>query len=67
MPRAFPDHHPFSVGDIEFSDERPVIMTEKDAIKCRGFASSRHWYLPVEAKIEPALESALIGRLSRTP
>ena len=41
-------------------------MTEKDAIKCRGFASGRHWYLPVDAKIEPAFESALIGRLSRT-
>ena len=65
MPRAFPDHHPFSAGDIEFPDERPVIMTEKDAIKCRGFASGRHWYLPVDAKVEPALESALIGRLSR--
>lgn len=66
MPRAFPDHYPFSAGDIEFADERPVVMTEKDAIKCRSFASGHHWYLPVDAKIEPAFESALIGRLSRT-
>ena len=66
IPRAFPDHHPFSAGDIEFPDERPVIMTEKDAIKCRGFAGGRHWYLPVDAEVDPALESDLIARLYRT-
>ena len=64
IPRAFPDHHPFSADDIEFRDERPVIMTEKDAVKCRGFATARHWYLPVDAEVEPALEPALIARLS---
>ena len=66
VPRAFPDHHPFSAADIEFPDERPVVMTEKDAVKCRGFAGGRHWYLPVDAVVEPALESDLIARLSRT-
>ena len=64
VPRAFPDHHPYSPGDLEFPDERPVIMTEKDALKCRGFAGARHWYLPVDAKVDAALESALIDRLS---
>ena len=63
-PRVFPDHHPFTARDIEFQDERPVIMTEKDAVKCRGFANRRHWYLPVDAKVDPAFESDLIARLS---
>lgn len=66
VPRAFPDHHPFSAGDIEFPDERPVVMTEKDAVKCRGFADGRHWYLPVDAEVDSALESDLIDRLSGT-
>ena len=66
IPRAFPDHHPFSAADIAFRDERPVVMTEKDAVKCRGFATGRHWYLPVDAEVEPALESALMARLSAT-
>ena len=66
IPRVFPDHHPFSAADIEFQDERPVIMTEKDAVKCRGFAGGRHWYLPVDAEVDPALESDLLARLSAT-
>ena len=64
IPRAFPDHHRFSAGDIEFPDDQPVIMTEKDAVKCRGFAGRRHWYLPVDAEFDPALEPDLIARLS---
>ena len=62
-PRVFPDHHPFSAGDVEFGDERPVIMTEKDAVKCRSFATVRHWYLPVDAELDPAFETALITRI----
>ena len=62
-PRVFPDHHPFSAGDVEFEDDRPVIMTEKDAVKCRHFATGRHWYLPVDAELDPAFETALIARL----
>ena len=65
VPRAFPDHHPFRAEDLELGDERPVVMTEKDAVKCRGFAGKRHWYLPVEAEVDPALEPDLIARLSR--
>ena len=66
VPRALPDHHPFSAGDIEFPDDRPVIMTEKDAVKCRSFADGRHWYLPVDAEVDSVLESNLIARLSGT-
>ena len=60
----FPDHHPFSAQDLDFGDDRPVIMTEKDAVKCRGFASRRHWYLPVEAELDPSFEPALLARLA---
>ena len=62
-PRVFADHHPFSAGDIAFEDERPVVMTEKDAVKCRRFATARHWYLPVDAVVDPAFEAALVARL----
>ena len=61
--RAFPDHHPFSSDDIDYPDGRPVIMTEKDAVKCRRFATGRHWYLPVDAEVDQALETELIARL----
>ena len=64
VPRVFSDHHSFSAEDIEFRDERPVIMTDNDAVKCRGFVGRRHWYLPVDAEVDPALAPDLIARLS---
>ncbi|RKZ74148.1 MAG: tetraacyldisaccharide 4'-kinase [Candidatus Parabeggiatoa sp. nov. 1] len=47
----FPDHHHYKKADIWFYDNLPVIMTEKDAVKCRHFASPQHWYLPIEAHL----------------
>ncbi len=29
--------------------QQTLLMTEKDAVKCRGFAESNWWYLPVDA------------------
>lgn len=52
---AFADHHPYAASDLEFGDDLPVIMTEKDAIKCRSFARDNWWMLPVEAQIDPGL------------
>jgi len=51
----FPDHHVFARGDLAFGDELPVLMTEKDAVKCGLFADERCWYLPVEARLDPIL------------
>lgn len=59
----FPDHHRFRARDIEFGDALPVLMTEKDAVKCRDFAGERHWYWPVSAQPEAAFEPALLQRL----
>lgn len=50
----FPDHHPFVEADLEFGDDLPVLMTEKDAVKCRAFAAAHRWVVPVEAGIAPA-------------
>lgn len=62
---AFPDHHPFSAGDLEFGDEAPVVMTEKDAVKCMRFANPRHWMFPVNAVLEPAFGDWLLAALAR--
>ena len=45
-----PDHHAFKAGDLNFGDNLPVIMTEKDAVKCIAFADERCWYVPVTAE-----------------
>ncbi len=51
---AFPDHHAYSKEDISFDDSLPVLMTEKDAVKCMAFADKKHWYVPVKAQPQPA-------------
>ena len=45
-----PDHHDFKSGDLDFGDSLPVLMTEKDAVKCAAFADARCWYVPVTAE-----------------
>jgi tetraacyldisaccharide 4'-kinase len=59
----FPDHHHYRPGDLQFADTLPVIMTEKDAVKCQDFAPAQCWYLPVTARFAPADETALLGRI----
>jgi tetraacyldisaccharide 4'-kinase len=45
---AFADHHDFQKSDLEFNDQKPIIMTEKDAVKCRSFSDDRCWYVATE-------------------
>jgi tetraacyldisaccharide 4'-kinase len=47
----FPDHHAFTAGDLDFGDSLPILMTEKDAVKCRAFAHERMWHVPVSAAL----------------
>ena len=61
-PHAFADHHGFTAADLDFADGRPVIMTEKDAVKCRDFDDPRLWMLPVHANLPPATLDAMIDR-----
>ena len=62
---AFPDHHAFKPGDLAFNDGSPVLMTEKDAVKCRAFAQPHWWTVPVRALLPPAFFDALEARLPR--
>jgi len=60
---AFPDHHPYRREDIGFGDDAPVLMTEKDAVKCRSIAGERHWYVPVDAHLPPEFGEKLLNLL----
>ena len=59
--RVFPDHHRYRRDDIAFPDRAPVLMTEKDAVKCRAIADDRHWYVPIHAVTD--LGGDLLARL----
>ena len=59
----FPDHHAFSPMDLNFGEDVPVIMTEKDAVKCQAFAGADWWYLEVSAEPAPRLADVLASLL----
>jgi tetraacyldisaccharide 4'-kinase len=61
----FPDHYAYQKSDIQFNDNLPVIMTEKDAVKCQSFAKSQHWYLPIEAHLPAIFGQKLLHQLQR--
>jgi tetraacyldisaccharide 4'-kinase len=60
---AFPDHHPLVASDLEFGDDLPVLMTEKDAVKCDGLADVRLWYVPVTAQLSAEDVSQLLAHV----
>ncbi len=60
----FPDHYAYTEKDILFNAAEAIFMTEKDAVKCRSFASTLHWYVPVQATVESSFMEKLITLLS---
>lgn len=59
---AFGDHHHFTQAD--FKDvQGPLIMTEKDAVKCQAFAPEHWYYVPVDAAFGPQLCQAVLETL----
>jgi len=61
----FPDHYAFAADDLTFAEPLPVIMTEKDAVKCRAFAGDDHWYLPVDARVPEAAGRRILQLIER--
>lgn len=60
----FPDHYAYSSNDICFKSADAIFMTEKDAVKCRSFATPQHWYVPVQASVESRFIEKLIALLT---
>lgn len=65
VPHAFPDHAAYSAEQLQFSPPLPLLMTEKDAVKCRAFAAPDWWYLAVDAQPSPAFVAWFDARLER--
>ena len=74
-PHAFADHHDFTAADLAFSGNAALLMTEKDAVKCRTLklpADRARWFVPVtallsrdgEARVQECLRSILALRRS---
>ncbi|MFZ1343812.1 tetraacyldisaccharide 4'-kinase [Thiothrix eikelboomii] len=66
LEHVFPDHHAFTAKNLSFQDNLPILMTEKDAVKCRNFPADiikNAWYLPIEAQLDTAFAEHLLQRL----
>lgn len=63
---AYPDHYRYQASDLCFTDNLPIVMTEKDAVKCEEFSDERYWYLPITAKLDKKVEEELLKKLKRT-
>jgi tetraacyldisaccharide 4'-kinase len=56
----FADHHAFAMQDLAPYMNRTILMTEKDAVKCKMFGLLDAWYLPVKAQISGEINNKLI-------
>jgi len=62
---VFGDHHDFSPNDLDFGDDLPIIMTEKDAVKCRRFLLTNCWYFPVTATLNDEFGLQVLNLLEK--
>ncbi|AKH88746.1 tetraacyldisaccharide 4'-kinase [Edwardsiella tarda] len=63
---AFADHQSYQASTLAAltPQGQALLMTEKDAVKCRAFAQDNWWYLPVSADLPPAEGEALLARIA---
>ena len=59
----FNDHHLFIESDFKDYDDMNIIMTEKDAVKCKNFAQENFWYIPIYTDVDEKLLTKLIKKL----
>jgi len=59
IPHVFPDHHSFQLKDLRFNDELAILMTEKDAVKCKKIAMYHYWYLPINIQLSDSAQLKL--------
>lgn len=59
------DHQALSHAQVAglVTGDETLIMTEKDAVKCRAFAEDNWWYLPVDARLDEPAADALLQEL----
>lgn len=58
-----PDHADITPGDLDFDDDLNVVMTEKDAVKCRWLDTSNCWYVSVDVAFNDADTEDLLSRI----
>ncbi len=62
----FPDHHAFVLSDFKGMCDHPIIMTEKDWVKCRDFNLPQAEALVMEGVLDEALRDAFLAKVRYT-
>lgn len=62
--RALPDHAMPDAGDLLFGDDLPVLMTEKDAVKCKAMQLDHHWYVTATARFSESDRRRFLSALT---
>ena len=65
IPHPMPDHASIDAADLRFDDAAPVLVTEKDAVKCKRIAHDDVWCVPIELSFEPEASAALMALVLR--
>ena len=64
---AFPDHHQYAASELEFGDDLAVLMTEKDAVKCRFLQRENYWAVPLDIEMNDNFGKTLLALLPEHP
>lgn len=63
------DHYPYHHNPFKERTSEAILMTEKDAVKCKRFNEKRMWAIPITAIIDRRLVDAVLAHIggSRKP
>jgi len=63
---SFADHQNYTADTLNalITDGQTLLMTEKDAVKVRAFATDSWWYLPVDAMLPDEQATLLLNKIS---
>ena len=64
-PHPLPDHASIDAADLRFDDAGPVLVTEKDAVKCERIAHDDVWCVPIELSFEQEASAAFMALVQR--
>ena len=66
IPHPLADHAMIDRSDLDFGDDLPVVMTEKDAVKCQSFHLADAWYVPADVVMDDGDKESVSSNLINT-
>ena len=65
---SYPDHYKLVKEDFDsenIDSHQPIVMTEKDAVKCKSFAKTNFWMLTTFTEIEETFVDELVKKIEQ--